>query len=340
MSSTASLLYLSPWQRVVRTTLYYSELEYNRRNEIMFLGDISACAFGRVFKASLPADGRGRGTVAVKMLAMMCRATFDLSLHALQQRSRHSVTLTLSGWLESVYAGRRSEILLEYMDSGDLREFLRLRDPDGSGVEPVQPLNCVQRVGMASHVAGAWAYLTSRGFAHRDVASRNFLVSSGELASTSDPVVKLSDFMLTVRTVNGVCHCVDDAEALPVRWMSPEAITTGQFSQASDVWAFGVLLWELFSHARQPFSDIDTARVAKHICAGGTLSQPTDMPDSVFRLVQRCWHREPARRPTFDELLKALFTERSQRLVMLTANNSNNVSTDRLLLATLTKSLR
>jgi len=296
---------------------FLQRFEYRQRNEIVFLSDIAPCAFGRVFKAKMPINSDTKEIVAVKMLrddvTNDVRCQFVHNAAMLATLGHPNILRLMAVCLQRPPLC----IILEYMDCGDLREYLQQRDPDRPDRHVLQ-LSYVHCLKIAIHVTGALTYLTSEGFVHRDVASRNFLVSesctSGGDSSSREPLVKLSDFMLTVRTSNGVCQCSDDSEALPVRWMSPEAITTGLFSQASDVWAFGVFLWELFSYSRQPFSDIDSGRVAKHVCSGGTLPRPHDMPDFIFNLMQHCWHREPCQRPTFDQLLNDLFTEHSQHV--------------------------
>jgi len=281
-----------------------------RRNEIVFVADIAMCAFGKVFKATLPRgrDPESAETVAVKMLMgdadVDARRQFLGAASTLAELSHDNVVRLIGVCV------RQSPlcVIVEYMNAGDLSEFLRRHDRHVEGPRG-RRLNAAERVGIAAQMAGAMAYVASRGFVHRDVAARNFLVSE---SPSSEICVKLSDFVLALRATspNGVCRHAD--EALPVRWLAPESLADGRFSTASDVWAFGVAFWEVFAHGRQPYAGVPNADVGRRVGAGETLPQPVDAPDEAYALMRRCWQRRPDYRPSFDSLQSSLLSLRAQ----------------------------
>lgn len=291
----------------------------DRRNEIMYVEDIAMCAFGKVFKATLPRrqGGDAHETVAVKMLredadVNVCRQ-FLAAASTLAELS-HSNVVRLVG-----VCVRRSPlcVVLEYMNAGDLSEYLRQCDRHCRAEERGRrPLSAVERVGIVAEMAGAMAYVSSRGFVHRDVAARNFLVSESPSSTSSltETRVRLSDFMLALKVTapDGVCRRADADEALPVRWLAPESLSDGRFSTASDVWAFGVAFWEVFAHGRQPYAGVPNSDVGRRVRAGETLPRPVDAPEEAYALMRRCWQRRPDHRPSFDSLLSSLYSLRAQ----------------------------
>ena len=170
----------------------------DRRNDIVFVADIAMCAFGKVFKATMPHDDDLQDTViAVKMLSedadMDAQRQFVGAASTLAALS-HSNVVRLIG-----VCFRRSPfcVLLEYMNAGDLSEYLR-RHCLAEGPR-CRRLSAAERVGIAVQMASAVAYVSSRGYVHRDVAARNFLVSEAQSSSVSETCVKLSDFVLALR---------------------------------------------------------------------------------------------------------------------------------------------
>ena len=297
------------------------------RNEIVFVADIARCAFGRVFLARLPhQQGSGSETpprqqdrVAVKMLNddadVDARRQFVAAASTLAELNHANVVRLIGVCI------RRSPlcVVLEYMDAGDLSEYLRRHDRYSVADRGpmARPLTPIQRVDIVAQMAGAMAYVASRGFVHRDVAARNFLVSedsgSGE-SQRSEPCVKLGDFMLALRVTSpdGVCRRADADEALPVRWLAPECLADGRFSTASDVWSFGVAFWEVFAHGRQPYAGVPNSEVERRIGEGLTLPRPVDAPEETYTLMCRCWQWRPHHRPSFDSLLSSMLSLRVQ----------------------------
>jgi len=136
-------------------------------------------------------------------------------------------------------------------------------------------------------------------FLHRDVATRNCLVGP-------DLGVQICDTGLSRDLFPQDYHCLGDNENRPIKWLSFESLERSEFSTASDVWAFGVTLWELTTLAQQPYSDVDPFEMQAYLSADQRLSQPYNCPDELYLLMYCCWNLHPEARPTFIQLLAAL----------------------------------
>eukprot|EP00731_Ephydatia_muelleri_P014465 Em0008g185a len=180
-------------------------------------------------------------------------------------------------------------IVMEFMDNGSLYYYLRHND---------EKLSLQQLLKMACGVASGMQYLSEVGYVHRDLAARNILVSK-------DEVCKVADFGLSRETTNDE-YDVKKGGKIPVRWTAPEAISYRKFTTASDVWSYGVLLWEVMSYGQQPYEDWDNQMVLDRLESGYRLQKPKDCPDTVYQLMQSCWSAEHTDRPTFKELVRLL----------------------------------
>ncbi|BFZ16322.1 hypothetical protein BsWGS_19361 [Bradybaena similaris] len=222
--------------------------------------------------------------------------------------------------------GRPMCLLFEYMSRGDLNEFLRLCSPDQClrrgntestlSLQETSSVTVQDQLHMARQIAGGMLYLSDRGYVHRDLATRNCLVGD-------NLTVKISDFGLA-RSVHSMDYYHgSDKDAIPVRWMPPEAILYNKFSTQSDVWSFGVLLWEIFSFALQPYYGMTHEEVVDYLRAGKVLPAPDYGPSSVYELMKLCWHRKPLSRPTFVSLHKSLnvLHEEVSKLKLMNAAN-------------------
>lgn len=137
-------------------------------------------------------------------------------------------------------------------------------------------------------------YLASHHFVHRDLAARNVLVGEGL-------TVKISDFGLSRDIYSSDYYRVQSKSLLPVRWMPPESIMYGKFTTDSDVWSFGVVLWEVFSFGLQPYFGYSNQEVIEMIRSRQLLPQPEDCPGRIYGLMVECWNEIPSRRPPFRE---------------------------------------
>lgn len=141
------------------------------------------------------------------------------------------------------------------------------------------------------------SYLESSGFVHRDLACRNVLLSSQSCA-------KISDFGLSRAVgVESDYYKATQRGKWPVKWYAPESIYYKTFSHASDVWSFGICLWEMFSLGEHPYADQDSFEVLRQIEEGIRLPRPRLANDDVFALMHDCWAYNPDARPSFSQLL-------------------------------------
>jgi serine/threonine protein kinase len=165
-----------------------------------------------------------------------------------------------------------------------------------------------QRI-MLQQICQGMEYLAAEGLLHRDLAARNVLLFAFNGDDARLTSVKVSDFGLSVSSY-GRSFAYGDNVQMPIRYMPPEALQRGRFSEKSDVWAFGVTAWEMLSKGLIPYFELTEDRVViEHVCAGGRLPRgqlPADCPDSLWRIVEGCWAVRAADRPTFAQLLADL----------------------------------
>lgn len=139
-------------------------------------------------------------------------------------------------------------------------------------------------------------YLESHHFVHRDLAARNILLASKNQA-------KISDFGLSrALCTDNNYYQASQGGKWPIKWYAPESYNYGTFSHASDVWSFGVTLWEMFSYGLAPYGDMKGVDVIKLVEIGQRLAKPTKCPDNVYQIMENCWNYNPKDRPSFRHL--------------------------------------
>ncbi|CAL1534504.1 unnamed protein product, partial [Lymnaea stagnalis] len=197
-------------------------------------------------------------------------------------------------------------MIFEYMDHGDLSELLRRNDPH------FQPshrkgilLNKTDLVDVSVQIANGMSYLSAQRFVHRDLATRNCLVGSGL-------IVKISDFGMSRDVYTNDYYRIGGSRMLPVRWMSPEAIKYGRFTCESDIWAYGVVLWEIFSFGKQPYCGHTNEEVIHFLDQGILLQRPEECPSTVYHVMLGCWKKDPRQRIVFERLVKYLTDYRNR----------------------------
>ncbi|CAH8547973.1 unnamed protein product [Heterobilharzia americana] len=188
-------------------------------------------------------------------------------------------------------------VIMQLMAKGDLASYLRHLGDKGQG-----SVNPSQAYLWATQIADGMAYLSAKKYVHRDLAARNCLVDS-------HLTVKIGDF--------GLCRDVYECNyyhkmshgRLPIRWMAPESLQTAYFTTQSDVWSYGVVLWEIVTMASLPYRGMSHEEVVRYILDGNTLLSnglPTNCPELFRALMLHCWKFDPLKRPTFLELCTLL----------------------------------
>jgi c-src tyrosine kinase len=179
-------------------------------------------------------------------------------------------------------------IVCEFMGKGCLLDYLRSR---GRSV-----VTCQVQWKLCQDICLGMAYLESQNFVHRDLAARNILLSE-------DGVAKVADFGLAKDSQAGNV----DSGKLPIKWTAPEALRQKVSTSKSDVWSYGVVIWEIYSFGRAPYPRMGQKDVVDSVLKGHRMEKPDDCPQAIYDKVMRvCWEIEPIKRPTFKQLLKLL----------------------------------
>ncbi|XP_028256756.1 insulin-like growth factor 1b receptor isoform X2 [Parambassis ranga] len=200
-----------------------------------------------------------------------------------------------------VSQGQPTLVIMELMTRGDLKSYLRsLRPKEQWSSLSLPPLK--KMLQMAGQIADGMAYLNANKFVHRDLAARNCMVAE-------DFTVKIGDFGMTRDIYETDYYRKGGKGLLPVRWMSPESLKDGVFTTNSDVWSFGVVLWEIATLAEQPYQGLSNEQVLRFVMEGGLLEKPQNCPDMLFELMRMCWQYNPKMRPSFVEIISSIKDE-------------------------------
>ncbi|NXX41808.1 ROS1 kinase, partial [Tricholaema leucomelas] len=256
-------------------------------------------AFGEVYEGTaigILADGSGESKVAVKTLKKGAtdheKSEFLKEAH-LMSKFDHPHILKLLG---VCLLNEPQYIILELMEGGDLLSYLR-----GARKQKLQHplLATIDLLDICLDICKGCVYLEKMHFIHRDLAARNCLVSEKQYESSSR-VVKIGDFGLARDIYKNDYYRKRGEGLLPVRWMAPESLIDGVFTSSSDVWSFGVIVWETLTLGQQPYPGFSNTEVVHHVRSGGRLESPNNCPDDLCDLMRRCWAQDPHNRPTFS----------------------------------------
>ncbi|CAG9825456.1 unnamed protein product, partial [Phaedon cochleariae] len=274
-----------------------------KKETLSFLKEVGEGCFGKVFKGELLCeDGDQVRVVAIKVLKDTANKEAEedfLREVEIMSAFRHPNILSLLGVVlkdDSV----NPMMVFEFMPHGDLAELLRCQQT--SQASPDRDLPRLARrdlLSVALQIAAGMRYLASQRFVHRDLACRNCLVAEG-------PVVKIADFGMSRDVYTCDYYKIGGSRLLPVRWMSPESVVYGRFTLESDIWSYGVVLWEIFSFGKQPYYGHTNEEVVKLILDGIMLIPPQDCPTLICELMRNCWKTEPRHRIIFPNICEKL----------------------------------
>uniref|UniRef100_A0A8C9X0S9 receptor protein-tyrosine kinase n=1 Tax=Sander lucioperca TaxID=283035 RepID=A0A8C9X0S9_SANLU len=252
---------------------------------------IGAGEFGEVYRGILKVPARKEVAVAIKTLkpgyTEKQRQDF-LSEASIMGQFSHQNIIRLEGVVTKF---KHAMIVTEYMENGALDRYLK--DHDGE-------FPSFQLVGMLRGIAAGMKYLSDMSYVHRDLAARNILVNN-----TLE--CKVSDFGLSrVLEDNPEGTYTTSGGKIPIRWTAPEAIAYRKFTSASDVWSFGIVMWEVMAFGERPYWDMSNHEVMKAINEAFRLPAPMDCPSTVYQLMLQCWLQDRSKRPRFGDIVNLL----------------------------------
>uniref|UniRef100_A0A3B4FVM5 Tyrosine-protein kinase receptor n=1 Tax=Pundamilia nyererei TaxID=303518 RepID=A0A3B4FVM5_9CICH len=283
-------------------------VQHIKRRDIILKRELGEGAFGKVFLAECYnlSPTKDKMLVAVKTLkdpTLAARKDFQREAELLTNLQHEHIVKFYGVCVD----GDPLIMVFEYMKHGDLNKFLRAHGPDAMILVDGQPLQTSGELGLsqmlhiASQIAAGMIYLASQHFVHRDLATRNCLVGNGLL-------VKIGDFGMSRDIYSTDYYRVGGHTMLPIRWMPPESIMYRKFTTESDVWSFGVILWEIFTYGKQPWFQLANNEVIECITQGRVLERPRLCPKEIYDIMLGCWQREPQQRLNIKDIQKMLFT--------------------------------
>lgn len=259
------------------------------RENVQILEELGLGNFGMVYRGRL----NGNEEVAIKTISESANQREKNEFLNEASVMKNFSTYHIIKLLGVVSIGNPPFVIMELMENGDLKTYLRK-----SRQTQMAP-NASRIMRMAAEIADGMAYLESKKFVHRDLAARNCMVSK-------DLVCKIGDFGMARDIYETDYYKIGKKAMLPVRWMAPENLCDGVFTSDSDVWSFGVVLYEILTLAEIPYQGFSNEEVLEHVLRRGVLTIPRNCPENIQKIMEKCFNWRPSERPTFIEIVSAL----------------------------------
>ncbi|XP_067948281.1 uncharacterized protein [Watersipora subatra] len=246
--------------------------------------------FGLVLKGQFVTSAGNLKTVAVKSIKDDKEMTLDdlesfLTEGTLMINFKHENVLSLIGVV--MEEGERPLVVLPYMEHADLATFIKTEEVE---------LLLADLLHFAFQIANGMAYLAREKFVHRDLAARNCMLDGAY-------IVKIADFGLSRDIYEKAYYRLQDqSKPMPVRWMALECFTEGKYTSKSDVWAYGITLWELLTRGGIPYPGINNYHISEYIASGKRIEKPDICPSIIYEMMRECWDAEPENRPSFPDM--------------------------------------
>ncbi|XP_062927103.1 tyrosine-protein kinase Fes/Fps isoform X1 [Mobula hypostoma] len=263
-------------------------------HEDVLIGDqIGRGNFGEVFSGRMRNDNT---LVAVKMcrenLPAEQKNKFLMEARILKQYDHPNIVRLIGVCTQKqpIY------IIMELVQGGDFLTFLR---------NEANRLTTKDLIKMAKNAAAGMAYLESKHCIHRDLAARNCLVSENN-------VLKISDFGMSREEEDGVYSSTGGMKQIPIKWTAPEALNYGRFTTESDIWSYGILLWETFTLGSTPYPTMTNQQTREEVEQGYRMDSPDSCPEEIYNIMTRCWEYDPKRRPSFSTIHQQLVNIRKK----------------------------
>ncbi|MFH4981021.1 hypothetical protein AB6A40_007730 [Gnathostoma spinigerum] len=323
-------------QQITANPEYFSQMDVYKpdewelnRDDIHLEEEIGRGTFGKVYRGYadniLSQCGKRFGDCAVKTVAEGTNSTerihflFEASV---MKQFNTSFIVKLYGVVSD---GQPVLVVMELMEKGNLRDYLRSRRPDSEeNIDHLPVPTNAEYVRWAAQIADGMAYLESLKFCHRDLAARNCMVNQRDN-------VKIGDFGMARDLYYHEYYKPTGTRLMAVRWMAPESLRDGKFTMKSDVWSYGIVLYEMLTLAQQPYTGIGTEAVFQYIgVSRRILARPTGCPDFWYDLMVKCWKFDPRERPDFAEIVADLipYTEKEFIEESFVVNDCTKIKSD------------
>ncbi|XP_066281246.1 tyrosine-protein kinase receptor-like isoform X1 [Branchiostoma lanceolatum] len=272
------------------------------RDKLSLLRPLGQGAFGEVYEGmlkSMPGE-KPHLPVAVKTLPELCseQDEMDFLMEALIiSKFDHPNIVRCIG---VCFKQSPRFLILELMSGGNLKNFVRENRPKTGHPSKLTMMDLLE---LAKDVARGCHYLEENHFIHRDIACRNILLTT---KTGPDRMAKIGDFGMARDIYRSNYYRKGGRAMLPVKWMPPEAFLDGVFTTKTDVWSFGVLLWEVMSLGYMPYPGKSNQEVMQFVTEGGRMDPPRSCPGPVYRIMTQCWQQNPEDRPCFSTVLERL----------------------------------
>ncbi|XP_046978161.1 insulin receptor-like [Vanessa cardui] len=303
--SDAPKLFASVNPEYVSTVYVPDEWEVPR-SSVEFIRELGQGSFGMVYEGLVKNIEKGKPETRCAVKTVNEHATDRERIEFLNEASVMKAfdTYHVVRLLGVVSRGQPTLVVMELMEHGDLKTYLRSHRPDAESSLPKKgpasvPPTLQNILQMAIEIADGMAYLSAKKFVHRDLAARNCMVAG-------DLTVKVGDFGMTRDIYETDYYRKGTKGLLPVRWMSPESLKDGVFSSNSDIWSYGVVLWEMATLAMQPYQGLSNEQVVRYVVEGGVMERPEHCPDRLYELMRACWAHRAHARPSFLQLVADL----------------------------------
>ncbi|XP_067030252.1 tyrosine kinase receptor Cad96Ca-like isoform X2 [Acropora muricata] len=305
----------------VRTRLWEVE-----RNDVKVERIIGKGAFGQVAKGTAKnlALTSGATSVAIKMVkanaAESDKRDLKSELELMKTLKPHPHVIKLLG---CVTKSEPLLVLIEYVPYGDLLGYLRksrglndtyYKDPD---IKPTTSLTSQQLMKFAWQIADGMSYLCLRKVVHRDLAARNVLVGERETC-------KITDFGMARDVQEEDIYERKTKGRLPVKWTAYESLLYGQYSTKSDVWSYGVVLYEISTIGGSPYPRMEGRKIANLLQHGYRMPKPEHVDNDLYQVMVNCWHSEPEARPSFSDLTQQLKRMEKQHKTLINMHIYDN----------------
>ncbi|PFX22846.1 Muscle, skeletal receptor tyrosine-protein kinase [Stylophora pistillata] len=285
-----------------------NRLRQYRLDRVHYVKELGVGSFGKVFqgRAAGLIDKKPKKEILVAVKALKDDPSKEQKDEFFREVTLMSI-LTHPNIVQLLAVSTEEEpygMIFEFMSGGDLNQYLRNAFPAADIPDESQEPNKVYLIHedlllISTQIAAGMQYLAEMKFIHRDLAARNCLVGDSL-------VVKIGDFGMSRDIYTSDYYKLSKETALPIRWLAPEALKYGKFSLKSDVYAYGVLLWEIFTFALQPYYGYSNQEVMSFIQKGIHMGKPQNCPDFVYAIMKDCWHEDPAKRLEFSEIQRRL----------------------------------